>query len=324
MRTWFITGISTGLGRVMAEKLLAAGERVAGTLRNLAVADDLKERYGDQLWLASLDLTHTDTIRPTIDCAWASLGRIDVVVSNAGYGLLGAAEEVTDAQIRHQIDTNLLGSIQIVRAALPHLRAQGGGRILQISSLGGQVAIPGSSLYHATKWGIEGFMETVAQEVAVFGIGCTIVEPGSARTGFRHKSAVVGPRIPAYDVSPSRRINDIVDDKTSSSPGDPGKIVDAIIASVNQHPAPLRLALGSDSYSHISRTLTDRLAQLEAQRDLACSTDSPEQGNNPRWFHTDGVNQERPQPERVETNGVLRRGVTDPPVESPVCRLPKI
>jgi NAD(P)-dependent dehydrogenase (short-subunit alcohol dehydrogenase family) len=129
---------------------------------------------------------------------------------------LGAAEEVTDAQVRHQIDTNLLGSIQLVRAALPHMRARGGGRILQISSLGGQVAIPGSSLYHATKWGIEGFMETVAQEVAVFGIGCTIVEPGGARTGFRNRSAIVGPRMPAYDTSASRRINHIVDDKTAS------------------------------------------------------------------------------------------------------------
>ena len=97
MRTWFITGISTGFGRVMAEKLLAAGDRVAGTLRDLSAADDLKAQFGDRLWLASLDLTHTDAIRPTVDAAWAAMDRIDVVVSNAGYGLLGAAEEVTDA-----------------------------------------------------------------------------------------------------------------------------------------------------------------------------------------------------------------------------------
>lgn len=238
MRTWFITGIGTGFGRVMTQKLLAKGDRVAGTLRTVSAADDLKGQFGDQLWLATLDLTDTNAITSTVDAAWATLNRIDVVVSNAGYGLLGAAEEVTDAQIRHQIDTNLIGSIQLVRAALPHLRAQGGGRILQISSLGGQVTIPGSSVYHATKWGIEGFMETVAQEVAVFGIGCTIIEPGSARTDFRNRSAVVGPRIPAYDASPSRRINEIVDDPSLLSPGDPAKIVDAIIASVDQDPAP--------------------------------------------------------------------------------------
>ncbi len=288
MRTWFITGISSGFGRVMAEKLLAAGDRVAGTLlRNLSAADDLKAQFGDRLWLTALDLTHTDTIRPTVDAAWAAMDRIDVVVSNAGYGLLGAAEEVTDAQVRHQIDTNLLGSIQLVRTALPHMRAQGGGRILQISSLGGQVAIPGSSLYHATKWGIEGFIEAVAQEVAVFGIGCTIVEPGAARTGFRHRSAIVGPRIPAYDTSPSRRINDIVDDKSSLSPGDPAKMVDAMIASVEQDPAPLRLALGSDSYSQITKALTARLTQLDAQRELACSTDCADQGNSPRRLQPD-------------------------------------
>lgn len=287
MRTWLITGISSGFGRVMAEKLLAAGDRVAGTLRNLAVADDLKARFGDRLWLATLDLTHTDEIRPTVDAAWAAMGRIDVVVSNAGYGLLGAVEELTDAQVRHQIDTNLLGSIQLVRAALPHLRAQGGGRILQLSSLGGQVTIPGSSLYHATKWGIEGFIESVAQEVAVFGIGCTIVEPGGARTDFRNRSAVVAPCIPAYDASPSRRLNRILDDTSILSPGDPTRMVDAMIASVAQNPAPLRLVLGSDSYSLITKALTDRLAQLEAQRELACSTDCADQVNRPRWFEQD-------------------------------------
>ncbi|PJG47364.1 short-chain dehydrogenase/reductase [Sphingobium sp. LB126] len=273
MRSWFITGISAGFGRLMAAKLLAAGDRVAGTLRNPAVADDLKAQFGDRLWLGTLDLADGDAIRPVVDAAWAAFGRIDVVVSNAAYGLLGAAEEVTDAQIRHQIDTNLVGSIQVVRAALPHMRSQGGGRILQLSSLGGQIAIAGGSLYHATKWGVEGFIEAVAQEVAVFGIGCTIVEPGSSRTGFRGQGAVVGPVIAAYDASPSRRINRAVDDKSIQSPGDPVKVVDAIIASVDVHPAPLRLALGSDTYAQIKNALTSRLADLEAQRDIACSTD---------------------------------------------------
>jgi NAD(P)-dependent dehydrogenase (short-subunit alcohol dehydrogenase family) len=284
MRTWFITGISSGFGRIMAHKLLVAGDRVAGTLRDLSAADDIKTQFGERLWLVGLDLARTDAIMPAVDAAWSAMDRIDVVVSNAGYGLLGAAEEVTDAQVRHQIDTNLLGSIQLVRAALPHLRTQGGGRILQISSLGGQVAIPGSSMYHATKWGIEGFMETVAQEVAVFGIGCTIVEPGSARTGFRNRSAVVGPRMPAYDKSPSRKINQIVHDKSLLSPGDPAKMVDAMIASVDLEPAPLRLILGSDSHSRITQTLKTRLAQADSQREIAYSTDHDEQGKSPQWF----------------------------------------
>jgi len=135
-------------------------------VRDPSVMDDLKATYGERLWLATLDLSLTVSIRDVVERAWAALGTIDVVVSNAGYGLTGAAEEVTDEQVRHLIDTNLLGSIQLIRAALPHMRAQGRGRILQVSSMGGQVAVPGWSLYHAAKWGIEGFLDLVAQEVA--------------------------------------------------------------------------------------------------------------------------------------------------------------
>lgn len=284
MKTWLITGISSGFGRVMAEKLLAAGDRVAGTVRDLKTVDDLKSQHGDRLWLATLDLTDTDAIRPLVDEAWAAMERIDVLVSNAGYGLMGAAEELTDAQVRHQIETNLVGSIQLIRAALPQLRAQGGGRILQLSSMGGQVAFPGGSLYHATKWGIEGFVEAVAQEVAVFGIGCTIVEPGGARTDFRHRSAVVGPTNPAYDASPSRMVNRILNDHSIKSPGDPEKMVDAMIASVDQEPAPLRLALGSDAYAIAKKAYAARMEALEAQRDLACSTDVEEEDAGTPWY----------------------------------------
>ena len=147
-------------------------------------------------------MTDTTAVRDVVDRSF-ELGRIDVVVSNAGYGLFGAAEELSDEQVSHIIATNLSGSIQLIRAALPHLRAQGGGRIIQISSYGGQVAFPGNSLYHATKWGIEGFAESVAQEVAPFGIGVTIVEPGGARTEFRYGSAQVAGLLPAYDGNPA-------------------------------------------------------------------------------------------------------------------------
>ena len=146
-----------------------------------------------------LDVTDTAAIREVVERSFAQLGRIDVVINNAGYGLFGAAEELTDKQIDHMIATNLVGSIQLIRAVLPHLRAQGGGRIIQISSYGGQVAFPGNSMYHATKWGIEGFVESVAQEVASFRIGITIVEPGGARTEFRYGSAQVAALTPIYD-----------------------------------------------------------------------------------------------------------------------------
>jgi NAD(P)-dependent dehydrogenase (short-subunit alcohol dehydrogenase family) len=127
-KTWFITGTSSGFGRILTEKLLGDGDHVAATLRKVSALDDLKARHGDTLWVASLDVTDTDAVRRVIDRAFNDLGRIDVVVSNAGYGLFGAGEEVSDEQIRHQIDTNLVGSIQVIRAVLPHLRAQGGGR----------------------------------------------------------------------------------------------------------------------------------------------------------------------------------------------------
>src|SRR5262249_31062222 len=181
-KRWFITGVNSGLGRHMTEQLLARGDQVAGTVRKMDAMNDLKARYGDLLWLAHLDLTDTPAIREVVNKAFADLGKIDVVVNNAGYGPFGAAEELTDDQILHQLNTNLLGSIQVVPAVLPHLRAQRGGRIIQLSTYGGQAAFPGGSLYHASKWGIEGFIEATMQEVAPFHIGVTIVEPGGART----------------------------------------------------------------------------------------------------------------------------------------------
>jgi NAD(P)-dependent dehydrogenase (short-subunit alcohol dehydrogenase family) len=173
-RTWFITGVSGGFGRHMTEQLLERSDRVAGTARKLEALDDLKTQYGDQLWVASLDVTDTPAIHRVVGEAFAAFGRIDVIVNNAGYGLFGAAEELSDEQINHQINTNVIGSIQVVRAALPHLRAQGGGRILQLSSMGGQIAFPGLSLYHTSKWAIEGFFESTAQDIAPFNIQTTL------------------------------------------------------------------------------------------------------------------------------------------------------
>ena len=202
--TWFITGTSSGLGRELTEQLLARGDRVAATVRKPQALDDLKARYGDRLWIGQLDVTDSAAVRKVMADAFAALGRIDVVVSNAAYALFGAGEELGDVQIDQQIATNLTGSIQVIRAALPPLRAQGGGRILQISSEGGQIAYPNFSLYHATKWGIEGFVESVAQEVAPFGIEITLVEPGPARTGFASALVSAEP-MAVYDDTPVRR-----------------------------------------------------------------------------------------------------------------------
>jgi NAD(P)-dependent dehydrogenase (short-subunit alcohol dehydrogenase family) len=268
-RTWLITGINRGLGRALAEALLERGDRVAGTARRLGELDDLKAKYGELLWTATLDLTDAGAIQSVVDRAFADLGRIDFVVNNAGYALVGAVEECTEETIRHSLDTNLLGSILMVKAALPHLRAQGGGRILQVSSSLGQFAIPGISLYVASKWGIEGFIESVAQEVAPFGIEATIFEPGAIRTDFG-ANAVLSPVIAAYDGTPAGGIRS---QSSAASPGDPAKMAKVIIDSVDRSPAPKRVVMGSDSYHMLSAAYHERAASLETQKELAFSTD---------------------------------------------------
>jgi NAD(P)-dependent dehydrogenase (short-subunit alcohol dehydrogenase family) len=271
-RTWFITGSSSGFGRVLAEKLLARGDRVAATLRKVHALDHLKEQFGERLWVASLDVTDTQAIRQVTSRAFAELGRIDVVVSNAGYGLVGAAEELSDEQIRQQVDTNLIGSIQVIRAVLPHLRRQGGGRILQVSSEGGQITYPDFSLYHATKWGIEGFVEAVATEVASFGIEFTIVEPGPAKTSFGG-GIVKSTPMAIYDNTPAGDVRRALEAGSFALKGDPLKMVQAMIDSVERTPAPLRLTLGSDAFDRIRAGLSKRLAELDAQKDIARSTE---------------------------------------------------
>ncbi|HZS40988.1 MAG TPA: SDR family oxidoreductase [Polyangia bacterium] len=274
-RTWLITGVSSGFGRHMTEQLLERGDRVAGTVRKLDALADLEANYADRLWLARLDVTDAAAIKEVVNRAFKELGRIDVIVNNAGYGLFGAAEELTDEQILHQVATNLLGPIHVIRAALPHLRAQGHGRIIQLSTYGGQVAVPGGCLYHTTKWGIEGFCDTMAGELAPFNIGVTIVEPGGARTEFRFGSSKVGEPLDAYKGTPAGNVHAFLKDTSRLPIGDPAKMVKLMIESVDQTPAPKRLVLGSDSYKAIQKALTDRLAEVESQRDTAFSTDFP-------------------------------------------------
>ena len=274
-RTWFITGVSGGFGRELTDQLLECGDRVVGTVRDMGKVADLIERYPEAFHVETLDVTDTAAVREVVERSFARLGRIDVVISNAGYGLFGAAEEFTDEQIDHMIATNLVGSIQLIRAALPHLRAQGGGRIIQISSYGGQVAFPGNSMYHATKWGIEGFVESVAQEVAPFGIGMTIVEPGGARTEFRYGSAQVAKLTPTYDNNPAHSFLRMLDPKNGLAPGDPARMAARIIESVDIEPAPLRVVLGSQALESTLATLRKRIVGFEAQTELAASTDFP-------------------------------------------------
>lgn len=274
-RSWLITGVSRGFGRVMAEQLLAAGDAVFGTVRREADGAGLSDRYPATFRMAVLDMADGPAIAPAVDLAFAGMGRIDVVVSNAGYGLFGAAEEASAAQIDDIVAVNLTGSIKLIGAALPHLRAQGGGRIIQISSYAGQVAFPGASLYHATKWGVEGFVEAVAREVAGFNIGLTLVEPGGARTGFRYGGARVADPLPAYEGTPAHAFRATLDPARGLAPGDPARMVRAIIDSVDVTPAPLRLILGGQAQKMTVQALKRRLADIEAQASTAAAADHP-------------------------------------------------
>jgi NAD(P)-dependent dehydrogenase (short-subunit alcohol dehydrogenase family) len=276
-RTWLITGVNSGFGRLITEALLERGDRVAGTVRKLEAMNDLKAKYGDRLWLANLDMTELPAVRSVVNKVFAELGTIDVIVSNAGYGLFGAAEELSDEQVAHQLATNLFGPIQLIRAALPHLRAQGGGRIIGLSTYGGQAALPGGSLYHASKWGLEGFLDSIAQELASFRIGVSIIEPGGARTNFRFGGAQLGTQLEAYKGTPAAIVHTMIKDTSRLPPGDPAKMAKVIIDSVDQDPAPKRIALGSDAYGVIHKALTDPLSALEAQREIALSTDFPKE-----------------------------------------------
>ena len=267
-KTWLITGTSSGFGRLITQKLLARGDRVIATARKPEALADLAQ---DGLIVETLDITDGAAIRDVVDRSFAR-GRVDVVVSNAGYAVFGAAEEASEAQIEHQLDTNLLGSLLLIRAAIPRLRAQGGGRILQVSSEGGQIAYPNFSLYHASKWGIEGFVEATALDVAPFGIALTLVEPGPAATDFG-KGLVRPARIAEYEKTPAGEVQRAIDSGSFELTGDPDKMVGAMIACADSATPPKRLVLGSTAYHSIEKALIERLDSLRAQKEVAFEAD---------------------------------------------------
>lgn len=270
-RTWLITGVSSGFGYEIAKRLLERGDTVIGTVRKLDKVKDLIEKYKDTFDAQILDVRDVAGIKRTVSEAFDRHKRIDVVVSNAGYGLFGCVEELSDEEINDIIATNLTGSIYLIKSSIPYMRKQGGGRIIQISSYGGQVAYPANSMYHATKFGIEGFCESLSQEVKQFNIGVTIVEPGGARTEFRYSSAKVASLMKEYESCHS--FLNMLDKNKGLAPGDPGKMADRIIESVDVEPAPLRMILGSQALNVTIERLRERIKGYEDQRELASSTD---------------------------------------------------
>jgi NAD(P)-dependent dehydrogenase (short-subunit alcohol dehydrogenase family) len=266
--TWFITGASRGIGRELTEQALARGDSVAATLRTPSQLKDLAAVHGERFWVRQLDVTDMMQMSRVVKEAFTDHERIDVVVSNAGFGVFGAAEDVTTDQVEQMIATNLTAAIHLARLVVPYLRRQGGGQLMQVSSMGGHIAFPAFSLYHATKWGIEGFYEALAQEVAPFGIHTVLVEPGMIRTSF-YEAATRVPVSEPYRGGPADRKPIPLE----QMPGSQTRVVAAMIeAALSEHP-PRRLLLGSDAYRLVTEALNERLAAFERQRAVAFSTD---------------------------------------------------
>jgi len=268
---WFVTGASGGLGRALVQEALEAGDTVVATVRRPDALRELTDAHPGRLHVELLDVTESAAVAATVSRVLAEQGHIDVVVNNAGYTIVGAAEELTDAELDHQLATLLYAPIQITRAFLGPMRERGTGRIIQISSLGGQVAFPANSAYHAGKWGLEGFTEAVAQEVAEFGIRLTIVEPGGMGTNFgvNMRTAAVNDAYERGSVGEFRRWLTTAGSDVFSA--DPAKVAQAIFDTTRDPEPPLRLALGSDAYEMLRQALRGRLDALEAQRELAQS-----------------------------------------------------
>src|SRR5882757_10392 len=272
-KVWFITGTSKGFGRVWAEAALARGDQVAASARDIKSLDTLVRRFGDQVAALALDVTDKSAVHAAIGAANARFGRLDVVVNNAGYGLFGTIEEVSEAEARAQLETNLFGALWVTQAALPIMRAQGSGNIIQVSSIGGVNAFPTVGLYHASKWGLEGFSQSLAAEVAGFGIKVTIVEPGAYATEWCGPSAKRATTMPIYDAARAT----IAAFRSGNTAGDPDATGPAILKVVDAKDPPLRIFFGSSGLPMTRAEYARRVetwekwsaVSIEAQGDLA-------------------------------------------------------
>jgi NAD(P)-dependent dehydrogenase (short-subunit alcohol dehydrogenase family) len=260
-RVWLITGASSGFGRALAEAAIAAGDTVAGAARQASRLDDLAAAHPGRVHPVALDVTDADRCRAVVDEVARRFGRIDVLVNNAGRTQVGALEETTDAELRGLFDVHFFGPAALTRAVLPHMRSQGGGWVVQMSSVGGQVTGPGFDAYCATKFALEGLTQTLADEVD-FGVRFLIVEPGAFRTSlFDQNSAYLSEPRPEYEatVGPTRQY---VQTGGGSQAGDPAKAAQAIVTAMAAEQPPLRLVLGGEAIDSIRGRLETMLAEL--------------------------------------------------------------
>jgi NAD(P)-dependent dehydrogenase (short-subunit alcohol dehydrogenase family) len=271
-RTWFITGSSSGIGRTLAARVLELGEHVFCTARNTDALRDLAEHFPETATILRLDVTDRESVKAAVAAAIEKAGRIDVLINNAGYGVVGALEEVEEKEVGRIFDTNVFGPYRVTAEVLPHMRARGSGHILNMSSALGVVARGGYCFYCATKFALEGMSEALAEEVAPFGIKVTILEPGSFRTSFRNNPSMhwAPPKEPYAETLAAFRRRLIETD--GKQPGDPERGADAIIAVVNSPSPPLRLPMGETTVAHIEEKLYATAEELTAWRSLSLST----------------------------------------------------
>ncbi|HET6310125.1 MAG TPA: oxidoreductase [Candidatus Nitrosotalea sp.] len=267
-RVWFITGSSGGLGRALAEAVLARGERAAVTARTPERVRDLIERYPAQALVLELNVINREQVRKVVAQAADSFGRIDVLVNNAAYGQLGAIEELDDAQIRRQFETNVFGLFDVTRAVLPVMRRARRGHIINVSSVGGFAGQARLGAYNSSKFAVEGFSEALAQELAPAGIRVTIVEPGRFTTDWTGRLPTVVPT----DIADSAPPTGATGRDRRHQPGDPARAADAIIAAVDSDVPPLRLVLGPDSLAGIRAKLAAVTAELSAWESISAGT----------------------------------------------------
>jgi len=281
----------------MAEAVLAAGHKLIATARNPAQLDDLKDRYGDQVRTISLDVTDVSAAGNAVKAAVDAFGRLDVLVNNAGYGDVISIEDTSLDVFRAQIEANLFGVVNLTKAAIPIMREQRSGHIIQISSIGGRRGTPGLSAYQTAKWGVEGFSEVLAKEVGPLGIKVTIIEPGGFRTDWSGASMTIHPNRPEYDETVGA-VARFQREYNGSQPGDPAKAAAVIIHIANLDEPPLRLLLGSDAVYLAEQTEQARIEADRRWRDLSISTDF-EPSNGVRVYPWDRANAaEKPTPNR--------------------------
>ncbi|CAN3127061.1 SDR family oxidoreductase [Mycobacterium sp. smrl_JER01] len=266
-KIWFITGASRGFGREWTIAALDRGDRVAATARDLSTLDDLVARYGEALLPLPLDVTDRDADFAAVRQAHDRFGRLDIVVNNAGYGQFGFIEELTEPEARAQIETNVFGALWITQAALPYLREQRGGHIVQVSSIGGIVAFPNLGMYHASKWALEGFSQALAQEVAAFGVHVTLIEPGGFSTDWSGPSARHATPLPAY--ADAHAATERTRASRVARPGDPQASARALLTIVDSPEPPLRVFFGELPLALAKADYQNRLATWEQWQPIA-------------------------------------------------------